>query len=116
VTVQPLEVVATGDPPKANFEMHSKGNTSRKFASVREMAGNMRWKRTCERRDPSARRETASGRPSPAQLTELRRCNHVLEPAVSRGVEPFAEPHVSGRFGTIEFPKGIDSKGVRPAS
>jgi hypothetical protein len=45
----------------------------------------------CERRDARDRRETASGRPSPAQVTDLRRCNQVQKPAVSRGVEPFAE-------------------------
>jgi hypothetical protein len=33
---------------------------------------NVRFKRTCERRDPSVSRETASAGPSPAQLTELR--------------------------------------------
>jgi len=31
-----------------------------------------RFRRTCERRDASASRETASAGPSPAQLTELR--------------------------------------------
>src|SRR5438876_771635 len=34
-------------------------------------------------------------------------CARVPEPAVSRGVERFAEPHVSGRFVTDEFQKGM---------
>jgi hypothetical protein len=37
-----------------------------------ETAGNVRFKRTCERRDARVRRETASEGRSPAQLTELR--------------------------------------------
>jgi len=37
-----------------------------------ETAGNVRFKRPCERRDASVSLETASAGPSPAQLTELR--------------------------------------------
>jgi hypothetical protein len=37
-----------------------------------EMAGNVRFKRPCERRDANVSRETESEGPSPAQLTELR--------------------------------------------
>ena len=37
-----------------------------------ETAGNVRFKRTCKRRDAIVRMETASVGPSPAQLTELR--------------------------------------------
>jgi len=37
-----------------------------------ETGGNVQFKRTCERRDASVNRETASAGPGPAQLTELR--------------------------------------------
>jgi hypothetical protein len=47
------------------------------FIAVRDLldaeaAGSVRFKRPCERRVAGVSRETASGGPSPAQLTELR--------------------------------------------
>jgi hypothetical protein len=77
----------------------------------------------CERRDARDRRETASARPSPAQVADLRLLPPDPGAAVSRGastptrwktrvagpgVERIAEALLfSGQSLTIEFPKGI---------
>src|SRR5580765_2885347 len=52
--------VSSGRPKGRHYDSHA------------ETDRNVRFKRTCERRDPSVSRETASEGPSPAQLTELR--------------------------------------------
>jgi hypothetical protein len=64
----------------------------------------------CERRDAGDRRETARAGPSPAQVSQRSRtCASVTSsrsprfPAVSRGVERFAEPYGSGRFPQSNF-------------
>ena len=51
----------------------------------------------CERRDARVRRETVIEGPSPAQVADLRLLCPRPGDTVSRGVERFAERHVSGQ-------------------